>query len=87
MIPSRMILRCLYAIAFATVARAQAAFEYAAKSGSALSGAGSEMHVGACRLDSTLIPCVKQYYPGAFYLGIVVICLALGTLFYPKRRV
>ena len=82
-----MIFRSLCALAFATIARGQAALEYAAKSGGALSGAGAGIHVGACPLDSTLIPCVKQLYPGAFYIGVIAVCLALGALLLPKRRV
>jgi hypothetical protein len=70
------------------MAQAQAAVEYAAKSATgALSGDGSGMHLGACRLDSTVIHCVKQFYPRMFYVAIVVICVLLSALMYPKSRI
>ena len=86
MIASRFIVSCLSAISFASIALGQAAVEYAAKS-SAVSDAGNGAHLGACPLDSMLVPCFKQSYPAAFYTAIVVICLALGVLVYPKSRV
>jgi hypothetical protein len=85
MLTCRVILPCLCGMALATIARAQAAVEYAAKS-SAAAAATSGMHLGVCPLDSMLIPCVRQFYPTAFYTAIVAICLALGVRLLPKSR-
>ncbi len=87
MIPLRVVLRCLYALAIATTLSAQAAVEYAAKSASsALSGSGSVAHLGACRMDSTLIPCIRQFYPVTFYISVAAICLLLGTLLLSQEQ-
>lgn len=86
-IPARIALRCLYALTLATVTHAQAAVEYAAKSAtSALSGGGSSAHLGACQIDSTLIPCIKQFYPMRFFVVVAALCLFFCALMYPKRR-
>ena len=83
----RMPLRCVWALALATIADGQAAIEYAARSGaSALSGNGSSLHLGVCQLDSTVVPCVRQYYPAAFYVAIAALCVFLGAVTYPKQR-
>jgi hypothetical protein len=88
LIPFRIVLRCLCALALATVARAQAVAEYAAKSATgALAGSGSSAHLGACPVDSTLVPCIRQFYPVTFYIVVVAICVFLGRLMYPKSRV
>ena len=87
MTPSRVILLCIHAGGFATVLHAQAALEYATRSaGSALSDAGSEMHIGVCALDIAVVPCVHQYYPTSFYLSIVFFCFFLGILLRPRSR-
>ena len=85
MLTWRMILRCLFAIGLATVARAQAAVEYAAKS-SAVPAAGSGMHVGVCALDTMFVPCVRHFYPLAFYTAIVAACVTLAFFVSPKSR-
>ena len=85
MISFNLILRCVGLVGLATLAHAQAAVEYAAKSSEVL-GAGGGMHLGACPVDSMLVPCLKQSYPTTFYFGIVAICIALGYLVYPKSR-
>jgi hypothetical protein len=88
MIPFRIALRSLSAVSLTSVAHAQAAVEYAAKSAtSVLSGGGSGAHMGACPLDSTLIPCIRQFYPVTFYVAVAAICVLLGSLMYPKRRI
>jgi hypothetical protein len=88
MIAFRIIMRCLCAVASTAVVHAQAAVEYAAKSASgALSGDASAIHVGVCRLDSNLVPCVKHFYPTTFYVAIIASCIVLGVLMYPKRRI
>jgi hypothetical protein len=87
MTATRVILACLYSGAFASIVRAQAAVEYAAKSASsALSGTGAGTHLGVCPLDSAVVSCVHRFYPAAFYFAIVVICVFLGALLHPKRR-
>jgi hypothetical protein len=86
MIPLRIVLRCLCALAIAIAARAQAAVEYAAKSAAgAVSGSGASAHLGACRVDSTLIPCIRQFYPVAFYVAVAAICVFLWSLFRKSR--
>lgn len=85
MIPFRAIGHFVPILAFAANLHAQAGVEYAAKSG-AFSGAAGRMHVGACRLDSTLVSCVKHYYPLPFYIALVTIFLVLAVFMYPKRR-
>jgi hypothetical protein len=87
MMPSRTSLPCLLPLTLGTVAYAQAAVEYAAKSAtSALSGAGRVAHVGVCVVDSMLVPCIRQFYPVTFYVAVAAICVLLGALMYPKRR-
>jgi len=86
--PSGTALRCLWALALSTIADGQAAVEYAARSaGSTLSANGSSVQLGVCQLDSTLIPCVRQYYPLTFYVAIAAVCVFLGGIMYPKRRI
>jgi len=83
-----MIPRFICALALAAAARGQAVVEYAAKSAtSALSGSGSSAHLGACRVDSTFVTCIRQFYPATFYVAVAVICVFLGTLMYRKSRV
>jgi hypothetical protein len=87
MMPSRIALRYLWALTLATAAHAQAAVEYAAKSAtSALSGGAKQAHLGVCPVDSTLVPCVRQFYPVTFYVAAAVICVLLWALMHPKRR-
>ena len=84
----RMAFRCLCSVTLVTAAHAQAAVEYAAKSATgAVSGAASSPHLGACPLDSTLVPCLRQFYPATFYAAVAIICVLLLGLIYPKRRV
>jgi hypothetical protein len=87
LVPPRSVRRCLGALALANAAYAQAAVEYAAKSASgALSGSGSDVHLGACRIDSTLITCVRQFYPVMFQVVIVAICVFAATLLFRTGR-
>jgi hypothetical protein len=87
MIAFRMVWRCLCAFALATAAQAQAIVEYAAKSATgALSGHGTAAHVGACRVDSTLVPCLRQFYPATFYVAVAAICIFLASLMYRNSR-
>ena len=81
----RVILRCLSAMGLATIADGQAAVEHAAKS-SAVPAAGSGMHLGVCALDSMFVPCVRDYYPLAFYTAIIGACVALAFFVSPKSR-
>lgn len=84
---SRTAFACVLAATFATTLHAQAAVEYAAKSArSAFSNGGAGIHLGVCPVDDAVVSCVHQYYPMPFYVGIVVICVVLGALLYPKRR-
>lgn len=86
-IPPRIVLQCVWALTLATVAHAQAAVEYAAKSAtSALAGGASSAHLGACRVDSMLVPCIRQVYPLTFYVAVAAIGVFLGALMYPKRK-
>jgi hypothetical protein len=80
--------RALCALSVAAVARAQAVVEYAAKSAvSAGSGTPGGASLGACRVDSTLISCLRQNYPVAFQVVLVVICLLAAVLvFRPRQR-
>jgi hypothetical protein len=65
----------------------QAGLEYAARTaGSAMANGSGAPHLGSCPLDSAVIPCMRHYYPTAFYVGVVGICLVLGYALYPKRR-
>jgi len=80
--------RCLCALSIASAARAQAVVEYAAKSAtSAVSGTSGGASLGACRVDSTVISCLRQNYPVAFQVVLVVICLLVAILiFRPRQR-
>ena len=80
--------RCLCALSVASAARAQAVVEYAAKSAtSAASGTSGGASLGACRVDSTVISCLRQNYPVAFQVVLVVICLLVAILvFRPRQR-
>ena len=80
--------RCLCALSVASAARAQAVVEYAAKSAtSAVSDTSGGASLGACRVDSTVISCLRQNYPVAFQVVLVVICLLVAILiFRPRQR-
>jgi hypothetical protein len=80
--------RCLCALSIASAARAQAVVEYAAKSAtSAVSGTSGGASLGACRVDNTVISCLRQNYPVAFQVVVVVICLLVAILiFRPRQR-
>lgn len=83
-----IVLRCSCVIVLATIADAQATVEYAAKSAAgAVSGGVSSAHLGACQIDSMLVPCIRQLYPVTFYVAVVAICVFLLILMFPKRRV
>jgi hypothetical protein len=83
-----LIRRSLCALSVASAARAQAVVEYAAKSAtSAASGTSGGASFGACRVDSTVISCLRQNYPVAFQVVLVVICLLVAILaFRPRQR-
>ena len=86
-ISPRIAQRCLCALAMANTTYAQAVAEYAAKSATgALSGSGSGVQLGACRVDSTLITCVRASYPVTFYVVILAMCVFVGTLMLRKAR-
>ena len=86
-ITPRIVLPCLSALTLANATYAQAVAEYAAKSAAgALSGSGSGAHLGACRIDSTLIPCARQFYPVTFQVVIVAICIFVATFLLRKGR-
>lgn len=80
--------RCLCAFSVASAARAQAIVEYASKSAtSAVSGTSGGASLGACRVDSTVISCLRQNYPVAFQIVLVAICLLVAILvFRPRQR-
>jgi hypothetical protein len=87
LIPPRFVPRFLCALPIATAAHAQAVVEYAAKSATgALSGSGSGVHLGACRVDSTLLTCARQFYPVTFQIVILAMCVFVGTLMFRKGR-
>jgi hypothetical protein len=87
MVPFRVLLRSLCALALSTAAYAQAVVEYAAKSATgAISGSGSGVHLGACPVDSTLITCVRQFYPVTFQVVILAMCAFVGTLMLRRGR-
>jgi hypothetical protein len=87
LIPPRFVLLFLCALSIATAARAQAVVEYAAKSATgALSGSGSGVHLGACRVDSTLMTCARQSYPVTFQVVILAMCVFVGTLIFGRCR-
>ena len=70
-----------------THAYGQAGLEYAARTaGSAITNGSGALHVGSCPLDISVIPCMQHYYPTAFYVGVVGICLIVGYALYPKCR-
>lgn len=84
----RVIPVCLYSAVFASIVRAQAAVEYAAKSASsAVSTSGTAEHLGVCPIDGALVHCVHRYYPEAFYIGLAVLCLVFWALLRPKNRI
>jgi hypothetical protein len=88
MIPLRILWRCLCAFVLATAACAQAIVEYAAKSATGtLAAHGTTAHLGACRVDSTLVPCLRQFYPATLYAAVTAICILLATLMYRNSRV
>lgn len=78
----------LCVLSIASAAHAQAVVEYAAKSAtSAASGTSGGASLGACRVDSTVISCLRQNYPVAFQVVLVVICLLVAILiFRPRQR-
>jgi hypothetical protein len=87
LIPPRIVLGCLCALALANAAYAQAAAEYAVKSSTgALSGSGSSIHLGACPVDTSLISCVSHYYPVSIQIAILALCVFVGTLMFRRGR-
>ena len=89
MVPSRSVLRSLGGLCLATAAFAQAIVEYAAKSAAgagAASGAGSDFAIGACRVDSSLIPCLRHLYPMTFQVLILVVCIFVGSAVMLRNR-
>jgi hypothetical protein len=61
--------------------------EYAAKSATgAISGSGSVVYLGACRVDGTLITCARHSYPVTFQIVILAMCVFVGTLMFRKGR-
>jgi len=80
--------RFLCALSVASAARAQAIVEYAAKSATSVASSNSGgASLGACRLDSTVISCLRQNYPVAFQIVLVAICvLAAILVFRPRQR-
>ena len=83
----RVVLTCLYAIVLTISLRAQAAVEYTAKSAASTAGkAAAEIHLGVCPLDSAFVSCAHRYYPAAFYVALVTICLLFGKLLLFPRR-
>ena len=79
--------RCLCALSIASAARAQAVVEYAAKSATSAASGTSGASLGACRVDNTVISCLRQNYPVAFQVVLVVICLLVAILiFRPRQR-
>jgi len=84
MVPSRSVLRSLGGVCLATAASAQAIVEYGAKSAAGAAagvatGAGSDFYLGACPVDRSLIPCVRQLYPLTFQIVMLSICVLLGA--------
>ena len=87
----RFSLGCLAAILVQASARAQAVVEYAAKAaGSAISSAGSSggaAHLGACRVDSSVVSCLQHYYPEKFELSLLLFVLAVTTFMVVRQTV
>jgi hypothetical protein len=80
MVPSHRVLRFLGGLCLATAASAQAIVEYAAKSAAgAASRSGSDLYLGACPVDRTLIPCVRHLYPLAFQIVMLSIFVFLAA--------
>ena len=60
---SRLVLRVLAPLTWATVAYGQAAGEYALKSSEGAVSASGTGTIGGCRVDSTLLTCLSHSYP------------------------
>jgi hypothetical protein len=83
----RLCLACFLAGNMPTRAHGQAGLEYAARTaGAAMTNGSGELHVGNCSVNSSVIACMQHYYPTAFYVAVVGICVILGYALYPKRR-
>jgi hypothetical protein len=55
----------------------QAAVEYALKSAQSAVNAGGNSVIAGCRVDSTLLTCLRHSYPRTTLLTVIVICLLI----------
>ena len=61
---------------------AQAAVEYALKSGGSTVSSGSASKIAGCKVDSDLLMCLSQSYPRMSILSAVVILLLIARWLY-----
>jgi hypothetical protein len=84
----RLVLACVSGGILSSCAYAQAAIEYAARTaGTSITNGSGELRLGSCPVDSSVLPCVQHYYPTAFYVAVVSVCLVVAYGLYPKSRV
>ena len=68
----------VYLLAIPITLAAQAAVEYALKSGGSVAAASvGSATVAGCRLDSALPACLSRAYPQATIVVVVVVCLLI----------
>ena len=83
----RLAVRCVGVVATTTAVYAQAAVEYALRTGAAAaSGTRDSLFIGACRVDSSFISCASRTYPTAFKLGLIGLCILIVMALVNHRR-
>jgi hypothetical protein len=66
--------------------RAQAAVEYALKSGQSALAADGSNSIGGCSVDSRVFSCLSRSHPKAAILVAILICLVLMRWFFRYGR-
>jgi hypothetical protein len=76
----RFCAQCFRALAVAAAVRAPAGTP------AADSVLGFDLYIGACRVDSSLISCAREFYPFTAALIFLLICVGVATFLVLRNR-
>jgi hypothetical protein len=81
------IVACVCGLFFAIMAMAEATAAYTAKP-AATSNLATDVYLGSCRVDTSLISCAREFYPFALPLSFLGICVtaAIALVLWNRER-
>jgi len=83
--PCRSILRCMCALSFVMLVMAEATASYTARP-AVDAVLAMDFYLGACRVDTSLISCAKEFYPITSAFTFLATCVTVAILLTLRNR-